>query len=118
MSNRKSVKKNVRKAAVKNIVSVRKPVVKRIVSSDVDFAVIDGVVRLVAPGGTWNGSMAELATALRRVVRRSVTGWPQSPRGMRASLDRVVNRLRRLGVKARFSRTPDHARKRVVEFTR
>lgn len=127
MSNRKSIKKNVGKSAaktttvkatVKGIVNVRKAVAKRSVASDVDFAVIDGVVRLVASGGTWNGSMAELETALRRRIRRSVTGWPSSPRGMRASLDRVVNRLRRLGVKARFSRTPDHARKRVVEFTR
>lgn len=110
----KSVKKSSAKKSVSK--SVVRP--RAVVRTDVDFAVIDGVVRLVSVKGSWNGSMAELQTALRRVVRRKVDGWPSSPRGMRASLDRVISKLRRLGVKSRFSRTPDHARKRVVNFVR
>jgi len=91
------------------------------VSADIDTAILDGVVRLSnrAVGKTpWSGSMTELEVALRKIIRRSVSNWPQNPRAMRASLDRVVTKLRRLGVKTRFGRTSDHSRKRFVEFTR
>lgn len=109
---------NRRASVTRKPVRVVRNVARTIVSADVDTAVLDGVVRLVSRAGNWNGSMTDLEIALRKIVRRSVAGWPHNPRGMRASLDRVVNKLRRLGVKARFGRTNDHSRKRFVEFSR
>lgn len=121
MANRNVKRVSVRRNATvtrRPVRTVTRNVTRPIVSADIDAAVLDGVVRLVARTGSWNGSMTDLEVALRKIVRRSVSGWPQNPRGMRASLDRVVTRLRRLGVKSRFGRTNDHSRKRFVEFSR
>lgn len=123
----RNVKRASRVTRVTRITRVtRKPVtkVRGSVAADVDTAILDGVVKLMSRARTrsgdytWNGSMTDLEASLRRIVRRSISNWPQNPRGMRASLDRVVTKLRRLGVKTRFGRTSDHSRKRFVEFTR
>lgn len=112
--NVRSVVRSVRPVASRPVVR------ERTRSVNVDSLVVDGVVRLLASREAWQGSMTELDSAVRRVLRRknAVAGWPANPRGLRAVVDSVVPTLRRLGVKVRFGRTTDHARKRFVEFVR
>lgn len=79
--------------------------------------VVSGVERLVTTRGGWTGSMQELDAAITREYRGRVPAdWPATPRGLRSSVDRVVRKLRRLGINTRFGRQPGHDRKRFVEF--
>jgi hypothetical protein len=59
----------------------------------------------------WEGTMEELLEALTASVSESIkkdkNRWPQSPRGLRGTLDRLAPDLRRLGWRIEFSRTTD-----------
>lgn len=87
------------------------------VSVDTDTVVLKGIVRVVGRRLSWLGSMTDLNAALRKVVTRQ-SDWPRNPRQLRSTVDRVVNQLRRLGVKTHFGRHSDHNRRRFVEFFR
>lgn len=67
----------------------------------------------------WIGTMTELMTAMNRVLsKKQRTMLPGSPSALRVVINRVVNRLRNRGVGVKFTRTTDHARTRLVRFTR
>jgi hypothetical protein len=87
----------------------------------VDDIVLSGVLTVLVRSNvrSWSGTMTELQTALVRVLgkKRSVV-LPGSPGALRVVINRVVNRLRNRSVSVRFTRTPDHARTRVVRFSR
>jgi len=69
--------------------------------------------------GIWIGTMTDLGTALNRVAsKKQRTMFPGSPGALRVVINRVVNRLRNRGIGVRFVRTTDHARTRLVRFTR
>lgn len=88
-------------------------------SVNLDSVFLAGVERLLRnKSSSWTGSMTELETSLRKVVRRQNVSWPSNPRAMRATVDRLLPNLRKAGVKVRFGRTNDHNRKRFVEFGR
>ncbi len=67
----------------------------------------------------WIGTMTELMTAMNRVLsKKQRTMLPGSPSALRVVINRVVNRLRNRGVGVKCTRTTDHARTRLVRFTR
>jgi hypothetical protein len=69
-------------------------------------------------GGVWIGNMTELTRALENVSRKTTPeNWPTSPSVMRKVINNAVYSIRRSGVRVKFTRTTDHMRKRVVEFT-
>lgn len=108
------VTRNVRKTVARPVRTNTRTVA--VVS--VDDVVLNSVVANVRRNGSWSGSMSELVVRVRRDYGnvRQVQGWPQNARGMRAVVDRLARRLRTAGIKVRFGRTTDHARKRFVEF--
>jgi len=66
--------------------------------------------------GSWSGSMTELLTAIT-AGRQAPELFPASPSSLRRVINRVVPSLRREGFEVRFTRTTDHARRRLVSFT-
>ena len=108
--------------------SVRKTVDKVVGGKNLTATIREGVVRILsAKGGdsnkdkvnAWTGTMTQLDRALRRVIAmRTVEKWPASPSAMRLAINNAVSSLRRSGVRVEFSRTPDHMRRRIVEFVR
>jgi hypothetical protein len=74
---------------------------------------------LTRKNGTWNGSMTELNQAITTGIRRAVpTTWPGSPSILRRIVNKALYSLRKAGVKVQFGRTPDHMRKRFVNFSK
>jgi hypothetical protein len=66
---------------------------------------------LVTGGGTWEGTTSDLLVAL--TPNPSIPGWPRSPRGLSAQLDRLAPSMRRIGIDIRRRRRP-HTRERLV----
>jgi hypothetical protein len=66
--------------------------------------------------GEWSGTMTDLNRAITSGRKTTPENWPSSPSVLRRVVNRVVPRLRRLGVSVRFGRTSDHMRTRFVEF--
>lgn len=102
------------------LTSTKRTVKRASTTGNLQTVFLSGVVRLLARTKTsqWSGSMTELETSLRKVVRRQNIVWPSNPRATRAVVDRILPELKKLGVKVRFGRTSDHHRKRFVEFGR
>lgn len=95
--------------------------IRRTVWTDADDAILSGVLTVLDKNDAqiWSGTMTELRMALVRVLGKKRSTWlPGSPGALRVALNRVVNRLRSRKVSVRFIRTPDHARTRVVKFSR
>lgn len=65
----------------------------------------------------WEGTAAELLSGLERAVeeRERPRGWPRTPRGLRAELDRLAPSLRRLGLGVSSERR-GHERSRVLRI--
>lgn len=69
--------------------------------------------------GHWSGSMTDLDHAITSGLNKQATSnWPTTPSVLRRVVNTVVNRLRSRGISVKFRRTPDHERRRLVEFTR
>jgi hypothetical protein len=88
---------------------------------NVDGVVLTGIqaVLVRSTNRNWSGTMTELNMALVRVLgRKRSQVLPGSPSALRVVVNRIVNRLRSRGISVRFTRTPDHARTRVVRFSR
>lgn len=70
-------------------------------------------------GSFWIGTMTNLMVALNRVSsKRQRALLPGSPSALRMVTNKIINRLRNRGISVRFTRTPDHARNRLVRFAR
>lgn len=98
-----------------------KSTTSRTVQTNVDDVVLNGILTVLVRSNVrvWSGTMTELQTALSRVLgRRRSEVLPGSPGALRAVVNRVVNRLRTRRISVRFTRTPDHARTRLVRFAR
>lgn len=73
------------------------------------------VNRRVTP---WVGTMTDLETAVVNAVRGRVpANWPASPSALRVALNRAVRRIRGEGISVRFTRSTNHSRTRLVEFS-
>ena len=85
-----------------------------------DDVVLGGILAVLSRSnvGSWSGTMTQLQTALVRVLGKKNSTLPGSPGALRVVINRVVNRLRSRSVSVRFFRTPDHARTRLVRFSR
>lgn len=91
------------------------------VQTTVNDTVLEGVLTVLDRSniGSWSGTMTELQVVLVRVLgKKRSTVLPGSPGALRVVINRVINRLRNRSVSVRFTRTPDHARNRVVRFSR
>lgn len=67
--------------------------------------------------GNWRGTMTDLLSAI--TTGRSVPEiWPGSASSLRRVVNKIVPSIRREGYRVMFTRTPDHDRKRVVNFSR
>lgn len=89
--------------------------------TNINDIVLNGVLMVLDRNnvGSWSGTMTELQTALVRALGKKHSAvLPGSPGALRVVLNRVVNRLRTRSVTVRFTRTPDHARTRIVQFSR
>jgi hypothetical protein len=67
--------------------------------------------------GTWDGTMTALLNAISQ-GRQTPEVWPGSPSSLRRVVNKAVPAIRREGYRVSFVRTSDHARTRVVSFTR
>lgn len=95
--------------------------IRRATQTNVDDIVLSGIQTVLVRSNnkSWSGTMTELNAALVRVLSRKRSQvLPGSPGALRVVINRVVNRLRSRSVSVRFTRTPDHARTRVVRFSR
>lgn len=86
--------------------------------NDVSNALFNGVRMMLKRRSTpWVGTMTELNDSLQNRVSSMPGNWPGSSSALRVALNRVVNRLRNAGVSVHFTRSTDHTRTRLVEFS-
>ncbi len=87
--------------------------------NSVSNKLLNGVITIVnRRTQPWTGTMTELDLALVNLMHGSTpTNWPGSPSALRVALNRVVKRIRGAGISVRFSRSTDHSRSRLVEFS-
>lgn len=85
----------------------------------VSQALISGVRTIVNRRSTpWVGTMTELNNAIVNSLRGRVPeNWPGSPSALRVVLNRVIRRVRGQGISVHFTRSADHSRTRLVEFS-
>lgn len=90
----------------------------RRVASEVETTVKERIISLLNRREEgWSGTMTDLNRAITSGRKTIPENWPSSPSVLRRVVNRVVPRLRRLGVSVRFGRTTDHMRTRYVEFS-
>lgn len=89
------------------------------VRGNVSNSLLSGVRTIVSRRSTpWVGTMTELNEAVVSALRGKVpANWPGSPSALRVALNRVIRRVRGEGISVRFTRTSDHLRTRLVEFS-
>lgn len=89
------------------------------VRGTVSNALLNGVKIIVGRRTTpWVGTMTELNDAVVNALRGKIpSNWPGSPSALRVALNRVIRRVRAEGVSVRFTRSTDHTRTRLVEFS-
>lgn len=75
------------------------------------------IVSLVGRKNQWQGTMTDLMKALRSIGGKTKITFPTSPSVLRRVVNNVIYTLRKSGVKTAFTRTSDHMRTRLVEFT-
>lgn len=86
--------------------------------NDVANAIFNGVRGMVKRRTTpWVGTMTDLNKYLQNRVNSMPGNWPGSASAFRVTLNGVVNRLRNAGVSVHFSRSTNHTRTRLVEFS-
>lgn len=85
----------------------------------VSNALLSGVRTIVNRRSTpWVGTMTELNAVLVSALRNKVpANWPGSPSALRVALNRVIRRVRGERISVRFTRSTDHSRTRLVEFS-
>lgn len=85
----------------------------------VSNALLSGVRTIVNRRSTpWVGTMTELNVSLVSALRNRVpSNWPGSPSALRVALNKVIRRVRAEGFSVRFTRSNDHSRTRLVEFS-
>lgn len=87
-------------------------------TNQVSDTIVSGVKMMMRRRATpWVGTMTELNAALRNKTNSMPANWPGSASALRVALNRVVNRLRNAGVSVHFTRSNDHTRTRLVEFS-
>ena len=84
----------------------------------VDNVVVETVAAFVQANGEWTGTMTQLSKKIARVAGRNNRSYlPGSPSALRRVIDRNSRRIRSRGISARFNRTPDKMRTRIVVLT-
>ncbi len=85
----------------------------------VSNALLNGVRTIVnRRAKPWTGTMTDLNFSLVSVLRSKVpANWPGSPSALRVALNKVIRKVRSEGVRVRFTRSTDHSRTRLVEFS-
>lgn len=87
-------------------------------TNEVSNTIFNGVRMMMKRRSTpWVGTMTELNDTLKNRVNSMPGDWPGSASALRVALNKVVNRLRNAGVSVRFTRSTDHTRTRLVEFS-
>jgi hypothetical protein len=85
----------------------------------VDNVVVETVAAFVQANGDWVGTMTQLSKKIARVAGRTNRSYlPGSPSALRKVIDRNIRRIRSRGISARFNRTSDRARTRIVVLKR
>ena len=81
----------------------------------VDNVVVETVAAFVQANGEWAGTMTQLSKKIARVAGRFNRDYlPGSPSALRKVIDRNIRRIRSRGISARFNRTSDRTRTRIV----
>src|SRR5262249_41790287 len=78
------------------------------------------VLRLVEPGGNWEGTAAELHHAVRSQAESffdSPPRLPQTPQQLGSALRRIAPNLRALGIEVEFGRQ-GHGGQRIITIRR
>lgn len=89
---------------------------KKILVSDI---MVRGVSSVLIKRKVWKGTMTSLTSSLIRVLsKKQRLSLPGSPSALRVALNKVLTRLSKSGITAKFNRTSDYSRTRLVHFSR